>query len=494
MKTNIDFLTEIQENFVNYASRPAFCISNQFFTYSQLSHCVSKVGERLKPVSDEYIGLVANDELMTYASILAIWLEGKCYVPLHPHQPLARNKDIIHQVGINTLLDSSPCSSFTDCGVQIIAETVGSEATDACLQADHIFDASHHAYILFTSGSTGRPKGVPVTFGNVSAFLDSIREMGLELSSEDRCLQMFDLTFDLSVGSYLPSLVAGACAYTVAPGCVKWQEVGRLIEDYHLTEALMVPSVIHYLRPYMDELEADALRYSLFCGEALLADDVKAWEARIPRAKIWNVYGPTENTIYCTAYEIGDTICEKNGIVSIGTDMKHSATMIVDDNRQPVAIGETGELCLSGQQLTPGYWRDEVKNTSSFFVSDGIRWYLTGDVCYRQSDGNIIYLGRKDSQVKIQGYRVELSEIENVARHFYHDEVAVVATTFGDESALRIAIAVEAEDNQCGFQLVDYLKEYLPAYMIPEKVVYLKAFPQNSNNKTDRKAIKELIK
>ena len=156
MKTNIDFLTEIQDNFVSLASRPAFCIANQFFTYGQLSHCVSKVRERLKPFSDEYIGLVANDDLMTYASIIAIWLEGKCYVPLHPHQPLARNKDIIRQVGISTLLDSSPCSGFTECGVQIIAETVGSETTDACPQTDHIFDANHHAYILFTSGSTGR--------------------------------------------------------------------------------------------------------------------------------------------------------------------------------------------------------------------------------------------------------------------------------------------------------------------------------------------------
>ena len=493
MKAKIDFLTEIQDNFVNYASRPAFCIADQLFTYGQLSHCVSKVRERLKTAADEYIGLVANDDLMTYASILAIWLEGKCYVPLHPHQPLARNMDIIRQVGINTLLDSSPCSSFTANDLKVINATAEEEYEDTCSKDGHTFNADHNAYILFTSGSTGRPKGVPVTFGNVSAFLDSIHDMGLALNSEDRCLQMFDLTFDLSVGSYLPSLVAGACAYTVTPGCVKWQEVGRLIEDYQLTEALMVPSVIHYLRPYMDELEADALRYSLFCGEALLADDVNAWKARIPQAKVWNVYGPTENTIYCTAYEIGDTIAERNGIVGIGQDMKNSSTMIVDDNLQPVDTGTVGELCLAGRQLTPGYWNNAAKNASAFFECKGVRWYLTGDICCRQSDGNIIYLGRKDSQVKIQGYRIELSEIENVARHFYHDEVAVVATTVGEESALRIVLAVESKDDN-GFQLIDYLKKYLPAYMIPERVVYIGRFPQNANNKTDRKAIKELIK
>lgn len=214
MKAKIDFLTEIQDNFVNYASRPAFCIADQLFTYGQLSHCVSKVRERLKTAADEYIGLVANDDLMTYASILAIWLEGKCYVPLHPHQPLARNMDIIRQVGINTLLDSSPCSSFTANDLKVINATTEEEDEDTCSKDGHTFNADHNAYILFTSGSTGRPKGVPVTFGNVSAFLDSIRDMGLTLNSEDRCLQMFDLTFDLSVGSYLPSLVAGLAVLT----------------------------------------------------------------------------------------------------------------------------------------------------------------------------------------------------------------------------------------------------------------------------------------
>ena len=158
MKTNIDFLTKIQENFVQYASRPAFCIANQFFTYGQLSHCVSKVRGRLQSVSDEYIGLVANDDLMTYASILAIWLEGKCFVPLHPHQPLARNTDIIHQVGISTLLDSSTSSSFANCGVLVITETAVSEMADYCSQTGHIYDADRNAYILFTLAARDDPK------------------------------------------------------------------------------------------------------------------------------------------------------------------------------------------------------------------------------------------------------------------------------------------------------------------------------------------------
>ena len=103
------------------------------------------------------------------------------------------------------------------------------------------------AYILFTSGSTGRPKGVSITFGNINAFIEGFEALGLQLNEDDRCLQMFDLTFDLSVGSYLPPLLYGSCTYTVKPGRVKWQEAFRLIDEYKITSALMVPSVIHYL-------------------------------------------------------------------------------------------------------------------------------------------------------------------------------------------------------------------------------------------------------
>ena len=168
--------------------------------------------------------------------------------------------------------------------------------------------------------------------------------------------------------------------------------------------------------------------------------------------------------------------------------------MIVDEARQPVADGIIGELCLSGEQLTPGYWQDNEKNQAAFFYHEGRRWYLTGDLCMVVPDGDIMYLGRKDSQVKIQGYRVELSEIESVARRYYNRQTAVVAVVTGQQGQETISMAIEREDDNSGSELETYLKTYLPSYMIPSKIVFIPTFPQNLSNKIDRKKIKELIK
>lgn len=485
-----DFVGRLQTALSIYGHRPAFCIQDTFYDYQQLAGKVNAVRQRLATVTDRYIGLVVQNDLTTYASILAIWMEGKCYVPLHPLQPLARCMDIISQVGIHTILDSSPSSRYPD---EMVILTHDLPVFSSAMRPAVTFDAHREAYILFTSGSTGRPKGVPITFGCVASFIEALGSLGIHLTSDDHCLQMFDLTFDLSVGSFLPPLLAGACVYTVGLGGIKWQEVFRLLDSYELTATLMVPSVIHYLRPYMDEIEAPRLRYSLFCGEALMADDVVQWRAVVPQARIWNVYGPTENTIYCTSYELEGEILQHNGIVSIGSAMQHTQILIVDDQHRPVAPGETGELCLAGSQLTPGYWKNPEKNREAFFMKDGTRWYLTGDLCRQNSDGQILYVGRKDSQVKIQGYRIELSEIEGSARELYHNQVATVALSIGSHGDEQLVLAIEDGDASQEKAITQYLKDYLPDYMIPNKVVFMKTFPQNANNKIDRRKIKALI-
>ena len=174
--------------------------------------------------------------------------------------------------------------------------------------------------------------------------------------------------------------------------------------------------------------------------------------------------------------------------------MQEVRTLIVTPDLKEAPKGEKGELCLAGRQLTPGYWDDDKKNEEAFFLHDGERWYLTGDICAMDEEGDLLYYGRKDSQVKIQGYRIELSEIEHVARRFYKDNMAVVAVPIKDAHGnTTIALAIEAADDSTSEPLIDMLKQYLPAYMVPSRVVCLPQFPQNANNKIDRKIIKQLI-
>lgn len=469
------------------------CIKGQYYSYQQLLETIGYLRYRIRCIDEKTVGLVINDDMYTYASILALWMEGKAYVPLHPLQPLLRCEDILNQVGTHTIIDSSEESRYS--GHTIIWPDKECSHPE-CFYDPVVYGINNLAYILFTSGSTGTPKGVCITIGNVEAFEESFFDLGISLTTEDRCLQMFDLTFDMSVGSFVAPLLCGSCLYTIAPGKIKWQEVFRLMDQYHITEAQLVPSVIHYLHPYFDEIDFPFVRYVLFAGEGLPADEVSLWQQCIPNAKIWNVYGPTENTVYSTFYLIPHhDILQTNGIVCIGKAMKHVRTRITDGQGQTTPAGEKGELCLAGEQLTPGYWRNNEMNREAFFIADGERWYRTGDVCSLDKSGNLLYYGRKDAQVQIQGYRVELSEIEHVARKFFTDSIGIVALAEHDSqgNATSIALVLETDDTEKDNLLMQYLGQYLPHYMLPSRICHIGQFPQNMSNKIDRKKIAETI-
>jgi acyl-coenzyme A synthetase/AMP-(fatty) acid ligase len=182
-------------------------------------------------------------------------------------------------------------------------------------------------------------------------------------------------------------------------------------------------------------------------------------------------------------------------MVSIGKPLANVKAVIIDEQDDVITtFGEKGELCVAGDHVTPGYWNNEVKNASAFFVMDGKRFYHTGDLCFWDASGNIMYVGRLDQQVKIQGFRVELAEIEHYVRQYYRNEIRIAAVAFKnannlDEIALFVEKSKEASDG-----LIAFLKEKMPQYMIPSRIVYLENFPQNSSDKIDRKMMLNQIK
>jgi D-alanine--poly(phosphoribitol) ligase subunit 1 len=419
-----------------FSHRNAFMINEVFYTYDDLVKAVSAIRISIgQNVADEEknIGLVANDDLETYAAILALWFEGKAYVPLSPEMPKERNESIIAQAFIKTIIDSSESALFGE--LNVIASK--SLRSDLPMKAPKAVSDQELVYILFTSGTTGQPKGVPITRENLSGFTAAFWEMGIEMDENDRCLQMFELTFDLSVMSYMIPLLKGACVYTIPKDKIKYSYIFELMDDQLLTFALMVPAMIHFLRPYFDEIDLPLMKYSLFCGEALPLDVTQEWAKCLPNAKIMNVYGPTEDTIFCTHYTFDRNGNNKshNGVLSIGQAMAYNSNIIIDENNHILPFGETGQLCLGGIQLTPGYWHNDEKNREAFFnieyKSKIERFYKTGDLCKADADGDILYLGRIDFQTKIQGFRVELSEIEFHVKAFL-DKINVVAITLTD--------------------------------------------------------------
>ena len=464
-------------------------MDEQEYSYSNLRKRIAAIYVAVNNMNGETVAIFTNDHIDTYAAIWACWLCGKNYVPLNPNSPVDLNNRIKSQVTLAGIINSTETEKWPDATQQ---------ETDLLLEKASAFiqDDNSTAYILFTSGSTGVPKGVPITFGNIAAFVDAFYKMGYTVSEQDRVLQMFELTFDLSVMSYLIPQLHGACVYTIPPGRIKFSYIFELLDEHQLTIALMVPSMLNFLRPYFDEIDCPNLRYSLFCGEALHLDILEEWAERVPNARIDNVYGPTENTIFCTyyTYNRNGNNPHHNGILTIGTSMAHSVCTVMNENDRPAPIDEIGELCLSGGQLTPGYLNNPELNATAFFqYQDGehsIRYYRSGDLCRLNAQGHIMYAGRKDTQAKIQGFRVELSEVEFQAKKVLPEKTNAVAFTQENQQGIHEIFLVIECDTINQDSLKESLKSSLPAYMLPKSIFTLAEFPLNVNGKIDRKNIK----
>jgi acyl-CoA synthetase (AMP-forming)/AMP-acid ligase II len=246
-----------------------------------------------------------------------------------------------------------------------------------------------------------------------------------------------------------------------------------------------------------DEISLPALKYLGVSAEASQTELLERFRKSVPNAEFVNLYGPTEATIYCTCYRIpaSGTCKHYNGMVAIGKPFPGIRVIIVDEEGNDLPQGETGELWVSGRQVMKGYLDDPEKSASALIHRpDGQIYYRTGDLCILDNDGDIIYCGRKDYQVKIQGFRIELSEIEYTAQSFFKTPCNVAALPLicdGICNELHLAVeTTECDQNK----LIEYLKEKLPQYMLPKQIHCIPQFPVTNSNKTDRKKIVELIK
>lgn len=475
----------------------AFCIRNKMYSYKQLYDAVEQVYELVHELPENLIGLYATDDLRTYASIVALWACGKTYVPLNPKQPKERHVEVMQSIHAHYILSTDRKYDIGLDGVEMLSTREVVLENYNRYHSISVADVSDSvlAYIIFTSGSTGKPKGVQLTRGNLAAFIDSMNHIGLEITSEDKCLQPFDLTFDFSVSSYVIPLVKGASIFTIPQKAIKFSYIAGLLEDYHLTVLQMVPSMVRNMLPYIDELDLNCVRYNIFCGEALTGKVLKGWHEANPDMVSYNMYGPTEDTVFCTYYKITkDNIASplsNNDVICIGKTFKNSGLLLLDDDDHVITKQDVeGELCLCGQQLTPGYWQNDKENSEKFLMIDGNRYYRTGDLCYYGEDNNLMFVSRKDFQVKINGFRVELGEIENRYSEISGGRFSVVMPYANEQGNTELAIVIEGDE-------YDYkddksqLAHELPAYELPNKWLFMHSIPLNTNGKVDRKTIKK---
>jgi len=518
--TDRGLVTGFLESVEAHGRRPALEVDQSVLTYEGLAAAASDLAATIRacePGTQPVGAVYAYRSVTAYAGVLGTLLSGKGYVPLHPHFPAARTRDMLTLSGANTVIVGAEAIAQLDEvleGIErrllLICPDIGDVSPFRQRWSRHRFvgageltrsgklvvpdeiDPEACAYMLFTSGSTGRPKGVPVSQGNVVSYFDYISKR-YDITPEDRASQAFQMTFDVSVHDMFMTWSHGACLCSIPHR--QLMAPARFIQDKRLTMWYSVPSVIMFLsrmrmlKPGM----FPTLRMSFFAGEALPAGLAAQWQEAAPNSIVENLYGPTEATITITHYRwTPDSMARcRNGNVPIGPVFSTQRAVVVDENLQPVPDGRPGELCLSGSQVARGYLNAPEKAAAQFvhLPGDGEAiWYRTGDRVIRDTDGCIHYLGRIDLQVQIRGYRVELQEVEHVVRRAAGTDMAVAVphpVRDGCAEGVHVFICGQADEavrkrvlNECGRRL--------PDYMVPRSVRFRDVMPLNANGKIDR--------
>lgn len=354
--------------------------------------------------------------------------------------------------------------------------------------------AGDTAYIIFTSGTTGVPKGVMISAGSARHYIAAITAH-LGLRASDRALETCELSFDFSVHNMFSTWEAGAALH-ILPATQVMNAV-KFARSAGLTVWNSVPSLAGMLRQ-IRTLAPDSLaglRVTVFGGEQLPAGTAAAWRQAAPGSAIFNLYGPTEATVFCLSQPLEDPlpITPNRDCVAIGTPLPGSLACVIDERGRPLPDNVAGELAIAGVQLAQGYLNAPELTAERFPTLDGQRWYRTGDLAMRDSAGRFHCLGRIDNQIKVMGYRVELEEIDAHLRAASGaDVVGTVGWPVSDGVARGIVGFVGTSEVDAG-SIIAALKERIPAYMLPARIVAVADMPFNASGKVDRRALAQLL-
>jgi len=476
----------------------AFVINDKAYSYAELGVLTRQYYHYLLQHTEiKLIGISMHNDIYTYAFMTAVVLSNCGYVILNLNNPPERNNVIAQEAGLKHIVSSIADDTHT---VPSFLEFTALD-TIPRVQEPLSFtepDPQSTAYILFTSGSTGKPKGVRITKQNLNAMLVAIRDIPIPISETDKVLQMFDLTFDGSVLMLFMPLCAGATVYTIDPAKIKYMDIARIMVTYPLTYVFVVPSIISLLKPLLALLHLPSITTFIVGAEATAKSRLDTIMPSIPNAAIWNLYGPTEATVCVMAYRLDANVDNElhNDLIPIGKPMPGVKHLIIAEGNVITACDVKGELFIGGEQLTDGYVNDEERNHNEFVYYDWNgtpeRFYATGDIVYKNKFGNYMYCGRKDRQVKIQGNRIELTEIEYHARQITGGQA--IAMVQDKDGVQRLHLFVEDYAGEKD-TITQYLESHLPACMVPNDIINLKQFPATESDKTDmRKLYNEIGK
>lgn len=423
---------------------------------------------------------------------------GRAYCPVDVSMPGDRVMDIVEKLG-NPLVLATEAMDYEDAyGIDNLKRSAETEEpVDKAKWAagDELF------YIIFTSGSTGLPKGVGITVDNLTNFTDWSRTLGKEYAGEERIfLNQAPLSFDLSVMDIYTGLTSGSTICSIDKDMQ--QDSAALLEyikEKKVSYWVSTPSFADLIMtsPEFNGEEFRHLKNFFFCGERLSVSTARELMRRFPGGTVINTYGPTESTVAVTDVVITGEMLGKADL-PIGRVRKGTEIHIIDENGSMVNGETAGEMVICGDTVSPGYYGDEVKTSAVFRNgSNGARCYRTGDRGFYGSDGMLYITGRMDLQIKFHGYRIELGDIEQNLLNIGNVKGACVLPKEKDGKVQQLVAFLICPGSEGTFAerkaIRNELKEKLPEYMVPKKIVFVDSIPITSNGKTDRKKMGEML-
>lgn len=494
----------LEEASVKYADKTAACDEWESFTYKQYHDKAVGIADAIIATGigrKQPIVVYINKSIKVLASFMGIAYSGNFYSPIDVDMPAQRVNRILEVLNPRLVITTKELqkdfADFDYNGEYLIYEDIApiAESNTVKEALSKIIDTDL-LYVLFTSGSTGLPKGVCITHRGVIDFADWVVET-FKVTSDDRFGNQAPFYFDNSILDIYSTMQTGATIYII-PKKLFMQPV-RLLEylkENRINSIFWVPSammVVSKLKAFRNVDLTDTVNRVLFAGEVMPNKQLNIWRKYLPDALYANLYGPTEITDICTYYIVDREFADDESL-PIGFPTKNMDIMVLDDNDKLVTEpGIVGELCIRGTGVSTGYYKNPERTAQAFVqnpLNDAYeeKIYRSGDLVQYNEYNEIIYLSRKDFQIKHLGHRIELGEIETAVSSL--PDVTMNCCLY-DEKRSRIVLFLDKEMSKD--EVNSKLINMVPEYMLPGKVIYMEEMPLNGNGKIDRVALKELL-